>query len=284
MIPFRPLLAAAVNDIDALPWDSGWVCSPKIDGIRAIVRDSQVIARSGKIIPNAFVRFELADATEGLDGELVLGNFQQTTSAIMSKDGKPDFRFWVFDLISDAPYVERLKRLDALPRHARVEVVPWTWVRSPGELRTYEETCLAEGFEGVCLRRPDSPYKNGRSTVREGYLLKLKRFQDAEAMVVGFEEQYRNDNALETNELGYAKRSHAKAGKVGKDTLGKILVEKDGVAFAIGTGFTDAQRGEIWANRAEYLGKIAKFKSQPYGVKDAPRLPVFLGWRAAEDT
>jgi len=279
----KPMLAAAVEDVATLRYPL--VATPKIDGIRCVIWEGRVLARSLKPIPNVFVRESLAGAPEGLDGELIVGaTFQSTTSGVMSHTGNPDFTFWVFDLISDLPYEARLAALDALPLPARVERVPWVWVRSPEELLAYEAQCLDLGFEGVCLRTPKSPYKFGRSTLREGYLLKLKRFEDAEAVVVGFEEQMRNENALQVNELGYAKRSSAQEGLVGKGTLGKLVVEKDGVRFGIGTGFTDAQRAEVWANRGKYLGAIVRYKSQPYGVKDAPRLPVFLGWRDPKDT
>lgn len=279
MKPFRPMLAAAVEDIEALVYPL--IATPKIDGIRCVLRGG-VLARSGKLIPNVYVRESLKDAPENLDGELITGNFQATSSGIMTRTGEPDFKFWIFDIVADLPYIERLQIIKDV-KHPRIEFVPWEYVNSSDELRAYEEAVLKEGFEGVCLRKPNSPYKQGRSTLKEGYLLKLKRFQDAEAVIVGFEEQYRNDNVLQTNELGYAKRSHNAEGMVPKDTLGKLIVEKDGVTFGIGTGFTDAQRKEIWDNRESYLGKIVKFKSQPYGVKDAPRLPVFLGFRSEVD-
>jgi len=278
----KPMLAAAVEDVTALRYPM--IATPKIDGIRCVIWEGRVLARSLKPIPNVFVRESLAGAPEGLDGELIVGaTFQSTTSGIMSHTGNPDFAFWVFDLISELPYEARLAALAALLLPARVERVPWVWVRSPEELLAYEAQYLADGFEGVCLRTPKSSYKFGRSTLKEGYLLKLKRFQDAEAVVVGFEEQQKNTNELLTNELGYAKRSSAREGLVGKGTLGKVVVEAGGVRFGIGTGFTDAQRAEVWANRERYLGQICKFKSQPYGVKDAPRLPVFLGWRDDRD-
>jgi len=34
------------------------------------------------------------------------------------------------------------------------------------------------------LRHPQSPYKQGRSTPKEAYLLKVKRFSDGEAVIV----------------------------------------------------------------------------------------------------
>jgi DNA ligase-1 len=121
--------------------------------------------------------------------------------------------------------------------------------------------------------------------VNEGYLLKVKRFDDSEAEIIGFEEEQFNGNTAETNELGRTKRSTAKAGLVGKGTLGAFTVRDihTGVEFSIGTGLTALQRGVFWQRRDEYLGKLAKYKYFAVGVKVAPRHPVFLGFRDRVD-
>ena len=58
-----------------------------------------------------------------------------------------------------------------------------------------------------------------------------------------------------------------------------MLQTPEGVEFSCGTGFSDAERADIWNNRDRYRGQFAKYKHFPVGVKDAPRHPVFLGWR-----
>src|SRR5690606_31258487 len=81
-----------------------FLLSPKIDGIRALVVNGQLVSRTLKPIRNTYTqqlfgRHEL----EGLDGELVVGNpwdrnlMQQTSSGVMSVGGKPDVYFFVFD-------------------------------------------------------------------------------------------------------------------------------------------------------------------------------------------
>ncbi len=116
------------------------------------------------------------------------------------------------------------------------------------------------------------------------FLLKLKRFTDAEAEVVGFEERMHNGNEATTNELGRTKRSSHAAGKTGRGDLGALQVRYEGVEFNVGTGFTDEDRAAIWADQPAYLGRLAKFKFFSVGVKVAPRHPVFLGWRDRSDT
>jgi hypothetical protein len=54
-----------------------------------------------------------------------------------------------------------------------------------------------------------------------------------------------------------------------------------GVAFRIGTGFTDAQRAELWAmhNAGKLVGKIGTYKFFAGGSKDKPRFPVWKSFR-----
>jgi DNA ligase-1 len=305
----RPMLAGKVEDVSKLPFPM--IASPKLDGIRALTIGGRLMSRSLKPIPNRYIQAQLAHLPEGLDGELMSGQtFQQCTSAVMAHDGEPTFEYWCFDYIGSdrfgsmlgGTYDARLAVLRTTVTRiadARVHALPTVHIPNEQALARYEADCIAMGFEGVMLRRPEGPYKEGRSTWREGYLLKLKRFEDSEAIVIDFEEQMHNTNEAQTNELGRTKRSSAKDGLVPKGTLGALRVRlltpgdngtlvvagtRAGVEFNIGTGMDDALRAEIWANRDSYVGRIVKFKHQPYGAKDAPRLPVFQGFRDARDT
>lgn len=118
----------------------------------------------------------------------------------------------------------------------------------------------------------------------EGYLLKLKRFEDSEAVVVGFEEKLTNTNTQERDELGHAKRSKVKVGMVPAGTLGALRVRRpDGVEFSIGSGFDDAFRTKAWEERETLVGRLVKYRHQPHGALEAPRFPVFLGFRHEDD-
>ena len=89
----------------------------------------------------------------------------------------------------------------ALPEFAHVEKILPVEIRDAAQLAAYEEECLAEGYEGVMIRTPDSPYKCGRSTEREGWLLKIKRFEDAEAVVLDTYEGMSNQNEAAAGRL-----------------------------------------------------------------------------------
>jgi DNA ligase-1 len=277
----KPMLAGKLDSIDDVRYPV--LCTPKLDGIRCLIVDGEAVSRKLKPIPNAFVRTRLRGLPNWLDGELMVPgaeNFGETSSAIMSRDGTPEFEYHVFDIIDpNEGYDARVRALqmldiEGLPPFVRL-LLPAV-IQSREALVDYEERCLFEGHEGVMLRSADGPYKHGRSTVREGYLLKLKRFEDDEAVVIGFEELLRNENELGQDALGHAKRSKAKAGMVPGGTLGKLLVRRaDGVEFAIGSGFTASQRDAIWADQAGHLGLLVKFKHQPHGAQEKPRWPAW---------
>ena len=267
--------------------------SPKLDGIRAETIHSVAYSRSMKPIRNRWIQTCIADYhLHGLDGELTVGsNFQECSSGVMSFDGEPDFTYWVFDKwdTPDLPYLHRLRDLSLLTE-ARgasfVKVLPQVMLYSVEDVLKFEEKCLLEGYEGIILRRSDAPYKHGRSTPKEQYLIKRKPFADDEATITATFEQLENTNVLGVNELGNAKRSGMADGMVPKGTLGGFTVTHPTFGeFNIGTGkgLTQELRQSIWDNREDYIGKLVKFKYQAFGVKDKPRLPIFLGFRHPED-
>jgi DNA ligase-1 len=280
----KPMLASPA-DFNILTFPK--LASPKLDGIRCLVRDGVALSRHLLPIPNKFVQSVIGKKKwNGLDGELIVGPatakdvLRVTTSGVMSVKGEPDFVFHVFDdWIMQRSYETRLEQimfrvasLDA----RRTAAVVHEWVASMNGLATYEATQVGSGYEGVMLRDPNAGYKFGRSTAREQGLLKVKRFEDSEAIVTGIVEEMLNTNTAERDELGRTKRSKAKAGLVGKGTMGALNVRDihTGVEFQIGSGFTAADRA-----RTDWVGKVVKYKHFPLGVKDKPRLPVFLAVR-----
>lgn len=91
-----------------------------------------------------------------------------------------------------------------------------------------------------------SLYESGRSAT----LLKVKRFHDAEARVIG----------------------HQPGAGRHKGRLGAVLVElPNGVQFAVGSGFTDAEREHPPA-----LGTVVTFRYQELTDRGVPRFPIFV--------
>lgn len=273
------------------------MASIKLDGIRCLRVNGQTLSRSFKQIPNSFVQASMAGLPDGLDGELVTYNldgslrtFSEVQSDIMSEDGEPNFKFEVFDYVKDGldkPYAERIKDLISLKLPNYCTLVVPEQIDSAEELLVYEENAIAQGHEGIMTRNPNGFYKCGRATFKSQDLIKIKRFVDSEAEIIGFEEKLHNANEAEVDELGHTKRSSAKAGLVPAGTLGTLLVRdvKDGREFGIGTGkgLNDKLKKEIWDNQSQYLGKIVKYQYQMVGTKDNPRIPSFQGFRDPRD-
>jgi DNA ligase-1 len=284
----KPLLAETIEDVESLKYPL--LASPKLDGIRAMVVDGKLLSRKFKPIPNTVLREKLESILpNGIDGEIMVegATFNEIQSAVMTikNDDIEGIKFHAFDyVISDPtkPYVDRLKDLEAWYAEQNtdmVQIVRHRLVLNVQQLLDFETECIAQNYEGVMVRSLEGRYKFGRSTLKEGILLKLKKFQDAEAKVIGFVEKMTNTNEKKKDELGYSKRSSAKAGKVPANTLGALMVEFEGTTFEIGSGFDDELRKEIWTNQEKYINQQVTFKYQPSGMKDLPRFPVFLGFR-----
>lgn len=293
-----------------LDWSEGQICSPKLDGIRIVMHpELGPVTRTLKPIPNIYIRTKmeaLMSEAVGFDGELVFGDhesseykFSKTSSKFMTEDDSDiaDVRFHVFDIavgeFSSSGFTERVHhyvhRIADFAEFsaARNFFVPVSQrrIRSLEALDAYESECLASFYEGVMLRKPSGFYKQGRSTWKEGGLVALKRFEDTEGIVIGFEPLMRNDNEATVDARGFTVRSSHQAGKWADNLLGKLLCKGapgtpfEGVEFSVGSGLDDSLRTHIWANKEAFLGKQITFKYQPVGVKNKPRAPIFKGFR-----
>lgn len=282
----KPMLAVSA-DLDKVRYPV--FAQPKLDGIRCVVKDGQLLSRSLKPIRNQHCQ-DLFSHLEGYDGELIVGDpcaedvFQKSTSGVMTGKGVPDVTFHVFDLwnMPDDFYSYRRNFL-AGRSSENVLVVHSEFIMCREELDNYLERCIQKGYEGLILRSPESLYKYGRSTVNQAYLLKIKLFEDDEFEVIGFTEQMHNANEATTNQLGRTERSSHKDNLVPTGVLGSLVVAYKDVSFEVGTGFSFAEREEIYQNQSKYLGKLAKVKYQRSGMKDLPRFPSFKGFRDIDD-
>jgi DNA ligase-1 len=288
-VNFRPMLACSEschNFFAQLKFPL--LASAKIDGIRATVRNGVVYARSNQPFPNINIQKKFGHL-EYFDGEFVLGSptrhdLCRATGGVTNSKEKPvdDLRLFAFDHVKDlgADFGNRQRWLmEDWSSHGGQHVVVHEQALMPDmdALLRYEQECLDDGYEGLILRDPSAPYKCGRSTAREQYLLKLKRFVDGEFKIVGTYEEQANNNEAKTSALGRTKRSSAKAGKTGKGTLGGLILEwSPGVTFRCGVGFSDGEADRLWAIRDELPGQLAKIKYFDKGMKDLPRHPCYL--------
>jgi DNA ligase-1 len=254
---------AAVPLLLAHAWDNdqdltGWWISEKLDGVRAYWDGQKFLSRQGNQF-HAPEWFAAGLPSFPLDGELWIDRkaFQRTVSIVRRQDGGEQWKVLKY-VVFDAPsaggrFEERMEVLnDVLTpgRSAFAVAHLQTLCRGLDDLRQRLAEVESVGGEGVMLRQPASLYEAGRSPT----LLKVKTFHDAEARVV--------------EHLAGAGRHMGR--------LGALLVElPDGTRFSVGTGFSDAQRGN-----APPVGSTITFRYQELTNGGVPRFPSFVRVRS----
>jgi DNA ligase-1 len=266
----------------------------KLDGVRVITivyPDGRVdqFSRNGKELVNfPHVKEQLAKVAQGftepmvLDGEIMSGTFQDLMKQIHRKSSAKA-NDAVLNLFDALPLSQFEQGESATTQEARSEWLK-TWFDAnettlPNVTVVAQETvdldtdagqkrykeinaaAIAGGYEGIMLKDAAAGYKCKRSVA----WLKLKPFIEVSLTVVAVEE-------------GTGKN-------VGR--LGALVCEgiDDGrrILVNVGSGFTDDQRIDYWANREEILQKIVEVRAdaitQNQDGSYSLRFPRFLTFR-----
>jgi DNA ligase-1 len=292
------------------------IVQPKIDGVRALNMTGTLTGRSLKQHANQHVTTLFSrQVLIGMDGEMAAQKETHpdlcriTSSALSTITGEPFVLWWLFDYVTGITagwaYKDRLAALrekvhDLLGTHAvgqHLRMIPSTLVNSQEELDKLDAMYLDAGYEGTILRDPAGLHKQGKSTVREGGLLRIKRFVDFEFVIDEVIEGEENQNDAQLNELGQTFRSTHQENMIPNGMVGALIgrtldVVKDGdrVLFEkgqqvrVGAGrMTHDDRKRFFQNKALIVGRIGKGKLFPKGIKDKPRFPTFQSFRDASD-
>ena len=258
-----PVLAAALespaillaevyrNQVDV----TNYLASEKLDGVRAVWDGETLSFRSGKTINAPRWFLERLPKTP-LDGELWIGHGTfERLSGIVRKEIPDDaewrqVRYMIFEL-PGAPGTFR-ERAEAMREIARQANIPWLReieqfpVVDRNSLHKRMNEVIKAGGEGLMLHRADAPYETGRSDS----LLKMKPWEDAEAVVI----------AHQPGKGKYA------------GMLGALRVRTaDGREFFLGTGFSDEQR-----RNPPPVGTTVTYRYREFTVNGTPRFPSFL--------
>ena len=236
-----------------------WI-SEKLDGIRGRWNGSALITRNGNII-NAPTWFVKDFPQQTLDGELWLArnSFEKTTSIVLRKTPNEDWqniKFMLFDLPEHkGTFSQRLAKLKILVdtvASPNLQVIPQFKLVNQSQLMHKLDELVAQGAEGLMLNHQAAYYQDGRSSS----LLKLKKHQDAEAIVI----------------------AHIQGKGKYKSMMGSMLVElveldefENGLQFKIGSGFSDIQR-----QAPPSIGTIITFKYYGLTARGIPRFASFL--------
>lgn len=263
-------------------------CTLKKDGIRALRLNSTLLSRTFKPIPNASIRQRSLKLIGGMDMELWNPDlvYDEIESIVMSQkhERSDEIHFHILDHITEHGYLARIAPVyehftfqsGAADVHVELPVICKN-AEQLMEIFLKSEEMMGEG---VCFRTLMSPYKQGRSTLKEQYLVKLCRFVREEVVIIELSEQVENTNKSNRNAVGSMDRSSNLANLVPKDTLGALVCKRaNGQIIRVGTGFDDILRKKIWTEPEQYVGKTITIKYKPHGMKDLPRSPVFVGFR-----
>ena len=254
-----PALQLAKVYQPGMPLDGYWV-SEKLDGVRAYWDGAQLWSKGGNRIaaPEWFTR---GYPDQAMEGELWMGRgrFAEVSAAVHRL--RPQAQEWrqirlmLFDLPeSRQPFAVRVQEMRALVAASSsytLEMITQTPATDHDRLMQQLDKVMARGGEGLMLHHGDSVYHAGRSDA----VLKVKRYQDAEARVIGH------------------------VGGQGKfaGMLGALQVETDdGRRFRLGTGFSDAERRD-----PPPIGSTVTFKYYGLTATGLPRFASFL--RVRED-
>ena len=175
--------------------------------------------------------------------------------------------FFAFDMIgSPLPFDQRLRLLaERIPLdHPNVTPAPQHLARNPRELLAIEQGFRLGGWEGVMVRSPDGLYPQKtkgelRSTLRQQNVMKFKRFEDSEGLIVD-----------------------VYPGADGSSVGGFVLQDdRLGWACRVNTGrLTAAQLAHAWQAPGDYVGKRSlKYQFQRVGMGALPRFPTAQGFR-----
>jgi DNA ligase-1 len=240
--------------------DHYWV-SEKYDGVRAYWDGEKLLSRGGNVYhaPKWFIQ---GFPKQKLDGELWISrqSFELLVSTV--RDAVPDnsawkkVKFMVFDLPDlnesfDMRLVELNKTIDEAECEWLKVVKQWKVNNHQTLMRELAEITKA-GAEGLMLHRGASLYKGRRS----GDLLKVKAYEDAEAIVV----------------------RHIQGKGKFKNMLGAIVVEMpDTTRFKIGTGFSNEER-----KNPPPIGVAITYQFRGKTKNGIPRFASFLRIRNAD--
>lgn len=231
-----------------------WV-SEKLDGIRGYWNGKQLFTRQGNLIsPPQWFTKDWPHMT--FDGELwsKRGDFQNIVSCIKRKKIKEfcwkSIKLMVFDMPKiKGTFSDRIKAMTTVLKPSPspyLEMLSQQRLETKTELYQKLDEIVNNAGEGIMLHHQDATYIFGRNPK----LLKLKKYQDAEAKVI-------------KHFLGKGKYQHM---------LGALLVETEyGLQFKIGTGFSDNQRKD-----PPPVGSIITFKYIGKTKRGVPRFASFM--------
>ncbi len=301
---FKPMLAPN-EKVDLSTLNYSLLASTKLDGIRCIIKEGEILSRSLKQIQCKQLRERLEpirkfseDNNIIFDGEIYSDklSFQEITHFVMTQDlGDEELpasmKFYCFDSIednkTDTPFKQRADFATlCMMRFPDIAVpVEQVEVDSAEEVNDFFEQVLKENYEGLILRDPKGAYKYGRGTLKESLIFKVKPFLDFDGQIIDVIQatEVNEDAEKKINELGRSVTSKKKGERHTIEKASAFMVKYEGKDLKVVLSMTDEEKEEVWNNKDSYLGRWISYKGMLVGSKDVPRHPVMLRFREPKD-
>lgn len=274
--------------------DGEWIAiSQKMNGVHCSFLRGEMISRQGtQFIGLDHIINEICSVVEDadnwfFDGELIRkntdgisdnDNFRLGTGIANSKDAdKTSLEYVIYDMMpakefdagkSKQNYRYRLYQLNTLDSLIRmkgcqhIRIVPRFYNGTDTkEITKWLDYAVEHNMEG-CMVNRNVPYR----CTRHNGILKVKRFYTMDLPIIAVEEG--------TNRLA--------------GTLGALVVDYKGNEVRIGSGFDDATRRKVWANRDMYIGQLVECQykeitSDKKTGKESLQFPTFKQFRFDKD-
>lgn len=271
----RPMLAGAYDKKKRMVYPV--YVQRKYDGVRCLAyRDSRT--GSIELMSRQGIKFQLMTHLEDelmgiferypdviLDGELYSNELEfsdisgavrlrreRGTESEASRLRKIEYHVYDVIILNEIrkPYRERLEwLLFHFTEMPHVKLVESLIANNAVDIKTYHDSFVQNGYEGLIIRLPDGPYEIQK---RSRYLLKYKEFQDEEFRIIGFKEG---------------------AG----DDVGTVIWEvitKGGVHVWVKPMGSREYRRTLFQNAADYVGKDLTVVFFGYTADGSLRHPV----------
>lgn len=304
MSKFLPMLAATAK-VDKL--DSGFLQSIKLEGVRGEFTPEGLLTRNLKPFKNELIyeEFELLEQYCMDIGVVVEGEFYvhgwtfNRIDSCLRGSGNTDVQglhFHVFDIYrEDSPeddfekryalykgFVQYIKQTYPTLSHRIHAVEQYPFVSEESALNAYK-WAVEHGYEGICFKRKDLTYKLGRSTVKQGYFLRIKPEETYDSVIIKFLERQENLCESEVNELGQKFKRQNKDQKAGTGMAQNALVYTPSInkvhKVSMTRGLSDPERMRLWENKEAYVGKCVQWVGIPVPGQVVPRSPRFDKFR-----
>lgn len=281
--------------IEKYPVKQGeWIAiSQKMNGCHCSFLRGEMISRQGTqfigldhIINEIYSVVKNAD-TWFFDGELIRkntdgisdnDNFKLGTGIANSKDAdKTCLEYVIYDMMpasefdagqSKLNYRERLYQMNALDDLIRIKgcnhirIVPRLYNGYDlTQISKMLDYAVEQGWEG-CMVNKNVPYR----CTRHNGILKVKRFYTMDLRILAVEE---GSNRL-------------------SGTLGALVVDFNGNAVRVGSGFDDATRRAVWDDKDHYIGALVEVQYKDTSRdkktgKESLQFPTFKQFRFDKD-